>query len=688
MSKATFDLQARLSLDSGKYTAGAQQAAKATDSIGDAAKHSEGSTGKLGRSLGSVEKTAKQTEGATGKLAKNVTGVGDAAGMADTKTRGWRDRLRGLQGGIKDADGQVKRFSDTTKLVMGSAIAIGVAKLGQFTSAAIGASSALGESINAVEQVFGASSSRVLKFSEVAAQAAGLSRREFNQLSTVTGALLKNVGFSLDDAAGEAVKLTLRAGDMASVFDTDVSVALEAVNSALKGEMNPIEQFGVKLNDATVRAKAVEMGLADTTAAVDDHGKAVATLATIYDQTNDIQGDFLKTNDSLANAQRVAAANYENAQARLGDAMQGPAASMMNFAADAILITGHMFGDEIATRTIHFGNAVEHLNKRLKDGVDAGDAVAHTFATLSVASDVTGDELLALGNMAGLTDDEIAGLRETALRMINDSPYAAEAAGEIATAFDDLESSSSEAADGMDDAGGSAATMAEKLASAEAAQRALITAQLEALDPAARAAGALQSMAEAEANLDGLQKNSEATARDVAQAQLDYAISVYTAQAALDEFDASGPSNSIGALQTALGLADTEARTVLDTLGLLDGKEVTTVINVRTVQSRINNEASVTPHLRGGRSGGGRVGAGELWQVGEGNRPELYMIPGDNGRVFSNSDTRHLIDAFSATNQRPSAGDVSIAVNYPVEENIATGVRRGLQIAQMMRAAG
>lgn len=50
--------------------------------------------------------------------------------------------------------------------------------------------------------------------------------------------------------------------------------------------------------------------------------------------------------------------------------------------------------------------------------------------------------------------------------------------------------------------------------------------------------------------------------------------------------------------------------------------------------------------VAGGRRNGGTVNAGDLYQVGEGNAPEIYqsrsgrqyMIAGDNGRVFSNKD--------------------------------------------------
>lgn len=123
----------------------------------------------------------------------------------------------------------------------------------------------LQESQNAANVVFGESVEIMNKYGDTVAKTAGLSRAEFNQLGAVTGAFLKNVGFDTAKAAEETIKLTERAADMASIFNTDVSQALAAIQSGLKGEFNPLEQFGVKLNAAAIEAKALEMGLVGTT---------------------------------------------------------------------------------------------------------------------------------------------------------------------------------------------------------------------------------------------------------------------------------------------------------------------------------------------------------------------------------------------------------------------------------------
>ena len=82
-----------------------------------------------------------------------------------------------------------------------------------------------------------------MRFGETSRTAVGLSQSAFNDLAVPLGALLSNVGLSADATAEQTINLTKRAADLASLFNTDVSTALEAINSGLKGEADPLEQF-------------------------------------------------------------------------------------------------------------------------------------------------------------------------------------------------------------------------------------------------------------------------------------------------------------------------------------------------------------------------------------------------------------------------------------------------------------
>lgn len=201
---------------------------------------------------------------------------------------------------------------------------------------AVDAFSDLNESTNAVNVVFGDAAQTLHEFGQNSAQAVGLSTAEFNQLGAVTGAFLKNLGYDQAAAAEETINLTQRAADMASIFNTDVASAMQAIQSGLKGEFNPLEQFGVKLNAAAIEAKAVEMGLADATGEVSDAAKAQAALALIYEQTNQVAGDFANTSDGLANQTRIAKAEFTNLAASIGGMLMPYALQLLGWVREGI----------------------------------------------------------------------------------------------------------------------------------------------------------------------------------------------------------------------------------------------------------------------------------------------------------------------------------------------------------------
>jgi hypothetical protein len=203
-------------------------------------------------------------------------------------------------------------------LLAANVISKGASQITGFIGGSIDAAKDLGESLNAVNQVFEGSAQKVLDWGKSNATAFGLSNREFNQLVTPLGAMLTNYGFSADDAADHSINLAKRAADMASVFNTDVGTALEAIQAGLRGEADPLEKFGVGLNAAAIEAKALEMTGKGVASSLTDQEKKAASLALIMEQTAKVEGDFASTSDELANSQRIAAAKTEELQAKLG----------------------------------------------------------------------------------------------------------------------------------------------------------------------------------------------------------------------------------------------------------------------------------------------------------------------------------------------------------------------------------
>ena len=284
----------------------------------------------LNDELSEGEQFVKNAQAAMG----DFTGDLKAAERAADKLE---DEIDEVKETVSDAADESKRFSktvdrDASKAVdklrgqvkkLGGVIlaAFAVREIARFAASTVNAATDLEESANAVNVVFLEATATIEAFGQTSATSVGLAQSEFNALATNTGALLTNFGFDVQEAADSTIILTQRASDLASVFNTEVGEALDAINAALRGETEPIRRFGISLSAAEVAARAVALGLADSTAAVDTTAKATAALNLILEQSDKVAGDFANTSGGLANQQRILKAQLEDVKAELGQAL-------------------------------------------------------------------------------------------------------------------------------------------------------------------------------------------------------------------------------------------------------------------------------------------------------------------------------------------------------------------------------
>lgn len=272
--------------------------------------------------------SARKTGEVIGQTAKSAQKNLKSAEVASTGFSGSLKRMSEVAGGITIAD---------TLQNIGQ-------KARQFLGDSKNAASDLNESVNAVNVVFGNSAGKILQWGQANANAFGLSQREFNQKVVPLGALLKNTGMSMDEVSDNSINLTKRAADMASVFNTDVGTALDAIQAGLRGELDPLEQFGVKLSAADIESKALAMTGKTVASSLTEQEKAAARVAIIMDQTAAVQGDFANTSDSAANASRRAAAATEEFKAKIGSALLPIVAAASNAVVGLTGAFGHLPG--------------------------------------------------------------------------------------------------------------------------------------------------------------------------------------------------------------------------------------------------------------------------------------------------------------------------------------------------------
>lgn len=189
-----------------------------------------------------------------------------------------------------------------------------------FVGGAIAAAGDLQQSIGAIETVFKGSSGQMLDWSKQASMAVGLTSNQYNTLGTLIGSQLKNAGIPMDQLAGKTNELITQGADMASMFGGTTTEAVEALSSALKGEMDPIERYGVTLNAAAVEAEAAAMGASKVGGEYDDTAKKAAILSLITKQTADAHGNFAKEASTYSGQLERMKAGWGNITAAMGSA--------------------------------------------------------------------------------------------------------------------------------------------------------------------------------------------------------------------------------------------------------------------------------------------------------------------------------------------------------------------------------
>ena len=186
---------------------------------------------------------------------------------------------------------------------------------------AIKAASDLEENLSKVNVVFGEGAASIENFAKTAATSLGQSQNAVLQAAGTFGTFGKAAGLSGQDLATFSNDFTALASDLASFNNTTPEQAINAIGSALRGEAEPLRQFGVLLSDAALRDEALAMGLEVSTGALSAQTKILAAQSLIYKQTGDAQGDFARTSDGLANSSRVLKAQMADLQVSIGKAL-------------------------------------------------------------------------------------------------------------------------------------------------------------------------------------------------------------------------------------------------------------------------------------------------------------------------------------------------------------------------------
>jgi hypothetical protein len=291
------------------------------------------------------------------------------------------DATQDFEKAVKSTETETRRFGSVMtgiaqgvgQSIVGMAATAGAALL-QFGMDSVTAASDINETLSKTDVLFGDVSHSIKSWSETTAIAFGQSKQQALDAAATFAIFGNAAGVTGDDLVEFSTSLAELASDMASFGNTTPEQAIEAIGAALRGESEPLRAYGVLLSDATIKARALSMGLVavevdalalsratetvekaqrayndavlkfgessveatDASRDLEQAGmalekvlggqvtelttqqKLLATQAEIFAQTTAAQGDFGRTSDGLANQQRILDAQLQNLSVTIG----------------------------------------------------------------------------------------------------------------------------------------------------------------------------------------------------------------------------------------------------------------------------------------------------------------------------------------------------------------------------------
>lgn len=387
-----------------------------------------------------------------------------ASKAADDAAEKFRKASREVQNSTNEAkkyestwDKVNKTLTKHQTAIRNTGIATGIA-LGYVIKKSIDAASSLQETTSKTSAVFGEQTSALDAWARSSATMFGQSRQQALEAASTYGNLFQAFGLDRTRAAEMSMDLTTLASDLASFNDTSVADALQAIQSGVSGETEPLKRYGVALTDVRLRAEAASMEIYSGVGVLDAAQRAQAAYSLILKDTSLAQGDFARTSDSLANSQRTAQAELQDTYAAIGEDLI-PVATQVTKIFGTLVMAVSAIPDPLrlvvlAVAAIAAGLMIAlprilTITAATKAWTAAAIENAAATSRMGKLSALGGAAMGAIAGPAGLASIAIAGLTAAAVAYFQAQANAKQAAEDFLATLDEVAGKATEATYGF-----------------------------------------------------------------------------------------------------------------------------------------------------------------------------------------------------------------------------------------------
>ena len=181
------------------------------------------------------------------------------------------------------------------------------------------------ENLNVMEVAFGDMSDSAYKFVKSVSSTLGLDQNQLLQYVSLFQQMASAMGQTSETAYMMSTALTSLGVDIASLYNKDIGVTMEALRSAIAGQVKPVRQFGFDITSYSIDGLIEQMGILEgyTSRMMTQSQKQLARTILLIQQTKNAWGDLGKTLETYSNQQKILSAQFTNLKRAIGDLFVG-----------------------------------------------------------------------------------------------------------------------------------------------------------------------------------------------------------------------------------------------------------------------------------------------------------------------------------------------------------------------------
>ena len=200
----------------------------------------------------------------------------------------------------------------------------------------------------------------------------GRAKQDIKAWSSGMADVLKPMGLTTKESSKMSKKMVQLALDVASFNNRQDVDVIHAFNSALTGERESLKTLGIVINEADVKQEAYASGLAEVGEELSKEAKAQATVNLLFKNTEDAQGDLMRTQDSYANKTKKVRSQLKDLSETIGNELLPIVTPMVEKISEAV------------TRVAEWANENKELTKKIIIGIAAFGALMLVLGPLLI----------------------------------------------------------------------------------------------------------------------------------------------------------------------------------------------------------------------------------------------------------------------------------------------------------------